>query len=350
MLSFEIYKISRSAAPSFVLPARGVTFLLIASLVLNLYLAEEHRQATKSFAESERRQSTRNEAEERLGVKANLPFVYYAFQENVERVVASVDQSGASDLPRSLLIQPGKYRFEGSAYRLQNEGLYRFGSPGHENQQRIVFSGNLDALLSGIAWIFSHGSSDEGKSFADLSTKALTSKIFVTCGGICDWTQMLLQSVGIKSRVVASLTLDSWNHYDDGHTLIEVYRDSYKKWVVYDLDNNAYFVRDNIPLSFIEFSDHVAAGDYDIKRLASDSRFDVSNFTDSEKQYDYAFLMEGILANEKSLRSWYKRVVRVPMIEDKGNYIFFDDVNRSRIETYSPRFKYMDKEQFMAQF
>ena len=183
-----------------------------------------------------------------------------------------------------------------------------------------------------------------------MTTKALTSKIFATCGTISAWTQALLHDVGIRSRVVSSLTLDSWNHYNDGHTLIEVYREYYKKWVVYDLDNNAYFARADCPLSFIEFSNHVATGDYAIRRLASDSGFDVSNFIDSDRQYDYAFAMEEIFANEKSLRRWYAGVIHVPMIEDNGNYFFFDNVNRSRVETYSPRFRYMDKEQFMAKF
>ena len=41
---------------------------------------------------------------------------------------------------------------------------------------------------------------------------------------------------GVKSRLVSSLTLDSWNSYDNGHIMIEVFRPELKKWVVYDID------------------------------------------------------------------------------------------------------------------
>ena len=45
----------------------------------------------------------------------------------------------------------------------------------------------------------------------------------------------------IRARFVLTLTLDPWNSYDNGHSMIEVYREDLKKWVLYDVDENAYF-------------------------------------------------------------------------------------------------------------
>ena len=58
----------------------------------------------------------------------------------------------------------------------------------------------------------------------------------------------------IESRVVQTLTVEDWNSYNNGHTMIEIYRHDFNKWVLYDLDNNAYFSANQIPLSLLEFS------------------------------------------------------------------------------------------------
>jgi hypothetical protein len=60
--------------------------------------------------------------------------------------------------------------------------------------------------------------------------------------------------------------------------------------------------------------------------------------------------MEEILANEQSLKQWYKHAVQVPMIESENSLFFFNDINRSRIEGYSEKFRYIDKAQFMKRF
>ena len=78
--------------------------------------------------------------------------------------------------------------------------------------------------------------------------KALNSKIFGTCGTITIWIQEILESNNIKSRIVQTLTLDDWNTYDNGHTMIEVYHNDLQKWILYDLDSNVYFSKNGIPL------------------------------------------------------------------------------------------------------
>ena len=280
----------------------------------------------------------------------NTPFVYYAFLNNVELVPNSLNHENSASLPNSLIISTGKFKFYGNSYELKKEGLYRFVYPGKENQQRIVFEKNLDALLSSIAWIYAHGNSDDAKSYSEINAKALHSKIFATCGSICQWAHGLLESKGIKSRIVSALTLDTWNSYDNGHILIEVYRNDYNKWVVYDLDNNAYFSNNGIPLSLIEFAEYSKNGNYEINYIVSNANLDVVNFLDHKTNYDYTFLLEARFANEYSRKQWYKRVMQVPLIGDgKYNY-FYDESNISRVESYSSYYKYMSKKQFLEKF
>jgi hypothetical protein len=277
-------------------------------------------------------------------------FVYYAFREGVETLTPLANEVTGADLPTTLILPTGIYRFGDGSYELSKEGLYRFVYPGKENQQRIVYEGHLDALLSSVAWIYSHGNSDDDKSFDEINRKALTSKIFATCGPIASWILRVLEGFGTKARLVQILTLDVWNDYDNGHVLVEVYHSEQKKWVVYDLDNSVYFSHHGIPLSLIEFAEHVTLDDYKLERLANDAALDVSNFIDRKSGYDYAFIMERTLADEQSIREWYKRMSQVPLIQGGKFYYFFDANNRSRIEGYSESFRYVDKREFMDRF
>ena len=58
--------------------------------------------------------------------------------------------------------------FSGKTYNLDKEGVYRFVNPGKNNLQRIVFETNRDALISSIAWIYSHGNRDDGKNYSEI--------------------------------------------------------------------------------------------------------------------------------------------------------------------------------------
>ena len=280
----------------------------------------------------------------------NKPIVFHLVGNVVNRVSPSPG-GDKKNIPNQLVIQPGVYNFLGDSYSLNKEGLYRFLLPGKVNAQRVVYQDDVDTLLSAISWIATHGNSDDKKSNMELSDKALHSKLFITCGYISSWAHYLLNDLNVKSRLVAGMTVDGWNNYDNGHSLIEVWRDRWNKWVLYDLDNNSYFMPsegDVPPLSLFEFSQAIINDDYKILYLSSDTRLDVSNFT-SFDGYSYSLFSEGVYAN---IRRWYRRVMQVPLIFDvsSNKYLFMDESNKDRIETYSASYKYINGTEFMSRF
>ena len=204
--------------------------------------------------------------------------------------------------------------------------------------------------MSSIAWIYSHGNSDNDKSIKELHDKALHSKIFGTCDNISHWVKHILDNHQIKSRVVQTLTLEDWYTYNNGHTMIEIYHPTLNKWVLYDLDNNAYFSVNQVPLSLLEFHESIYKENYKIHFLASDTKNDISNFTGND-EYDFAFLMESINSNENTLRDWYDRVVQVVIISDtENNYYFYDQKHREQIENYSNQYKFLEYDEFIQKF
>ena len=279
----------------------------------------------------------------------NTSLVYFALMSNTENI-NSIENDDGIPLPASLIISKGNYQFHGKTYRLDREGLYRFIFPVDENQQRIVYESNLDSLLSSICWIFSHGNIDDGEDFSYVNKKALTSKIFVTCGPLSSWANKFLDNLSIKSRIVSTLTLDPWNSYDNGHILVEIFRYDLNKWVVYDLDNGCFFTCNKKPLSLIEFVESVPLNNYEIHRLTNRANMDISNFRDRKSNFDFAFIVESRLSNEEKLREWYRHVIQIPLILDGKFSYFFNTEHVKKIQSYSSYHKFLEKDEFMKKF
>ena len=263
---------------------------------------------------------------------------------DVTRIPSVVAPDDCPPLPDTLIIPPGTYQFRGRAFSLEKEGLFRFLEVNEELQQRIVYQKDPHALLSGIAWIVSHGRPDGGKSAKEMARLAKTRKLLMTCGSVSGWAVSVLRDHGFQARGVSSLTLENWNTYDNGHGMLEMYWEDPGKWVLYDVTANSYYTFQGKPLSLVEFAYAVMADrEYEVVSIAADTTLDVSGFRSRDGKADYTFHAERLFADS---RGWYRRILEVPMI---GGY-FFDEKNREKIEGYSKSFKYMDKDTFRKKF
>ena len=330
-----------------IIAVSGLGFIIIFSI---FYTLQNDTDVRNSVRESLIEMGLKEPISRPYSQDDNTPQAYFAYQTSINEIIADLSLGDSEPLPDELLILPGHYAFQNLNYDLTKEGLYRFYLPEIENQQRIVFNGDIDSLLSSIAWIYSHGNSDNNKSIKELDDKVSHSKIFGTCDNISHWIKHILDDQQIKSRVVQTLTVEDWNSYNNGHTMIEVYRHDFNKWVLYDLDNNAYFSANQIPLSLLEFYESINKENYNIHFLADDTKNDISNFKGNDG-YDYAFLAESINSNENTLRDWYHRVVQVVIISDsENNYYFYDQKHREQIENYSNQYKFLEYEEFIQKF
>jgi hypothetical protein len=286
----------------------------------------------------------------RIAFAGDPPVVYHALLEQTDAIPGTAATAETPRLPAPLVIAPGRYAFAGRAYDLRKQGLYRFFLPHRDNQQRIVYDankGDVDAFLSALAWIASHGSSDNSKSDEALTQKATTSKLFIICGRVSQWGVYMLAANKLRARRVGSCTLDETNSYDNGHGMIEVWREDLKRWILYDLDNNACFFRGTRPLSLVEMVDSAQSGNYQIKRLAGDTPLDVSNY--KENGFDWAFEEE--YTNTKTgLPRWYKRVLQVAVI-DNLLYICPERAGeRARFEKPGKTSPVLDRAAFLKKF
>ena len=176
--------------------------------------------------------------------------------------------------------------------------------------------------MSSICWIEIHtnGKNDDIYLNEQLDEIVKDRILKMTCGNISLYTQHLLSSLNINSRIVLGMTIDEWNNYDNGHTLIEVFVDREKEWILYDVDNNCKFYnKNNKPLSIYELSNIINSGEeYEIEFIATDPSFNSSYDIGT---IDFLFYSEH-LSGEQNLRKWYDRVMQVPLIAD-GNMFYY---------------------------
>ncbi len=251
-------------------------------------------------------------------------------------------------LPAQLVLPPGRYTVHGKTYRLHSEGLYRFLNPGVGNQQRIIYRKDPLALLSGIAWIASHGSRDHARPRTDWETLALREKVIITCGSVATLTVDILTRQGIPARVVHGKTLEALNTYDNGHVLIEAWLDG--RWTLVDPDVKMLFRRGRRRLSLVEFSEASQTGDYTFERLSAATGIAVGCF--EENGYDYGLFMETTFCNEACLRRWYKRIMMVPVIRAGGKWCITGTPSRMRkaARLYERDFAFYSRAEYLREF
>lgn len=186
-----------------------------------------------------------------------------------------------------------------------------------------------------------HGVSDDRATIERKNRKALHRKLICSCGYASLWVSSVLKKFNIDSRLVVGLTLDKWNSYDNGHTMLEIRVDN--KWIVYDVTNHVFFKSESHLLNMYELCDIVSEHrSYEIIFLTGSPQYD-SNAS-------LAWLYESTMSNEECLRKWYERVFQVPLIAQGNKFYFYDVMNKNKVESYSYSYCYMEKDKFMEEF
>lgn len=318
--------------------------LLLSSLTVNIFLVNQYGLIVKlkyriEYLIGEHSEKTRSDYTI-TEYDTNISYFYKNSLEEVYPLESAEPLVEASELPARLVIKPCFYKYRGNTYDFSKEGLYRGAVIGVNRFQRIVYDGSLDVLLSSLAWVVTHGRADTDMIEEEITVKALTSKVVLNCSSISNWAKHILDKYGYESRLVVGMTLEEWNYYDNGHTMLEVYRRDLGSWVVYDLDNNLRFLNpnDRSSLSFMEFMQVVSEGNYVIDRIAYDAGSDVFD--------SYSFTYERILFD---LKTWYAKNFQVPLVyaDNYHRYVFHNKEHREQIEAFTDMFRFVDQEEFL---
>ena len=253
-----------------------------------------------------------------------LPWVVYEGEQGTEELKGA---DGAQDddvdgLP--LVTQPGRQAcFADKTYRLERQGLYRFIVLTRSVRNVIVGAPHKPlGILRGLSALQIHGNRDDGKSVDELRTLLLTRAFLsITCGTIASVAVALLKDLGFRARLVASLTLEEWNTYDNGHCLCEVFFPEEDKWVLVDVDFGFVFRKDGILLSAYEFWDclqrHEQAEFLPLSQKLGDP------FFLSPSGFNYFLYLRHLWRDLEGKKAWYRRILQVIAVRDEGKYLYF---------------------------
>jgi hypothetical protein len=193
-----------------------------------------------------------------------------------------------------------------------------------------------DPILRQIARQVTHSWSDNQFTIDTLENRLEAGeRLYITCAPVSRLAQQVLAHNGYLSRLVATVTKQSFNGFDDDHALLEVREGN--RWVVYDLDGNLQPLdRDGRGMSIVQLT---RAKQVRPRMLAHDQAWDVRGLQESGWPLSIAPYMGRIFRNHLA---WYRRILGVPIIQDGDEMVFHDERQRARVESVSAGYHYVD--------
>lgn len=195
--------------------------------------------------------------------------------------------------------------------------------------------------VSHIASRHFHGFKDNSMSYESINNVMKIPKLEMSCGEISNFTVKYLQQKGIEARFIMTLTLDEWNSYNNGHSMVEVWDGN--QWVLWDIDLKNVFMKGGRLLNAKQLTEF---NDYEIVSFSPADKFSPQSIV-IMKQYGLDLL------SEKGLREFYRRCAQVVMIR-KDNQFYFtcDPENVKRVKSYptSTPFHYLPEKDFTEIF
>ncbi len=247
------------------------------------------------------------------------PMVWY--QRGAEGQILEPTPGDGRELGDFSLIakQASTVRFQGKVYSVQREGLYRFMVIPDKMRNLISLRNDhsLIPLLMALSNLQIHGNRHDSESIETLKARLYTDPwISVTCGTISALAVNILHEQGFRARWVHTLTLEDWNTYDNGHSLLEVFAPQMGKWILADVDMGLLFREGDSFLNAYEFWQTVDRGEQPEFFVLSPKEIDP--FYLSPSGFNYALWARWDLKDRKGKWRWYQRIFQVLGIGREG--------------------------------
>ena len=269
---------------------------------------------------------------------------YYSFDSFLE-VKHEVKSDFSSDLSDSLVVTPNKYKIGDICVNFGKEGLYRVLKTDGSIRHVIVFQGDMYQLLSSISWIVTHGNEHNKLDINEKQAQATNGKLFLTCNRVVNFTSSILEKYKFKTRTVQTLASKDLNGYDDEHVLLEVFDPKLQKWILIDIDNNAWFSLDNVKLSLVEYKTALdSTKNVKIEKLSNDAVVDISNFREKGKSF-YGVISENVMGDENLIK-WHKRIMDIVTI----NKVYYNEKQINYMTKNKPEYSFKNHNDFLKEF
>ena len=280
---------------------------------------------------------------------ANPLHAHRCFAGNVERwhpLPAESAPGDAANLADAIFQPPGFVAVDGCVFDLREEGVYRFYRLPRLSEQRIVWHGDLDSLLSMLGYLWVYGNVNDPME-TEAALAAMNRRVIVaSCTPLARLAVAVLKAGRLAARPVALISLDAWGGQDDGHTLVEV-RSSDTDWFLYDPSFNLCIVEDGRRLSLVDAIESLRCRQASLEHLTGNVRHGLFRV----RGFDYGFWVDERFESDAILYDWYRRMAGVPLVGDGETYAFAaDGLVASDRERLSRRYRMVSRDAFLSRF
>lgn len=244
--------------------------------------------------------------------------------------------------------EPVLLRLEQATYRLDQEGLYRIrrkGSP-EPVRQMILYRGDGWRFAGHLSRLYVYGTRHQGENQAAWDERVRKGEpLSLQCLLISTFVRHHLAAQQIPARLVHCVNGSDWNHYTDGHALLELCDPTEKRWIVFDPTLGTRFRRGGHWLDLVELTQCYRSGRRpEIQFLNAASKLDPHTdyealfapyIPDKKALAAQAAGFTNLLQNDReTLHHWYARVMQIPLI---GNsFVPGSDAEDALLRTLPP--------------
>jgi len=240
-----------------------------------------------------------------------------------------------ADLPL-VLTEPCAVTTGGLTFRVEQEGLYRFGNlTTKETANVILYRDDLWRFVGHLSRLQVHGWRQDGESIPRWTERARKGRLSISCGNIVRFVAHHLAERGHKSRVVNLVTLEEHNHYDDGHVLMEVFDPREKRWILYDPDMKCRFRHAGRALNLGEaVALYRKGGSAELEFFCAPAIDAYAEEKASAESAQYSLLFEWAFRDATARQAWYRRMMQVPLLNGSAGAWREADVARIKATGY----------------
>src|SRR5262245_22401360 len=235
-----------------------------------------------------------------------------------------------------ILTEPCAATTGGLTFRVEQEGLYRFGNLNtKETANVILYRGDLWRFAGHLSRLQVHGWRQDSESVPRWTERARKGRLSISCGNIVRFVGHHLAERGHRSRVVQLVTLEEHNHYDDGHVLMEVFDPREKRWILYDPDMKCRFRHAG---RYLNLGEAVAlyrkGGSAELDFFCPPAIDTYAEEKGSAESVQYSLVFEWAFRDATARQAWYRRMLQVPLLNGSAGAWREADVARIRATGY----------------
>lgn len=253
-----------------------------------------------------------------------------------------------------VVIGPQKVGFHGLTYFVEREGLYRFTTITRAVRNLIMIEdrNSVMPILKSLSKIQIHGNRDACYSLSEWKKLVLSRYwISLTCGDISALAGEILKDAGFDSRFVSALTTDSWNTYNNGHCLLEVFFPSLKNWVLVDIDMGYVFLYNDMLADAITFWRCVRHNRQPVFVCLSEKEIDPLWL--ESNGFSYSHMWRTMVRDIDSKWLWYRRIFQTFGFQDEDNKFVYlaEGKDARRVQQYRGHYsKVVSEKEFINRF